>query len=425
MKRIIACVLSLITVFTLLPGCSRIIERDYSYSEPHAQEYTEQADGQILVVDDYEGLRSALLYYINALSRTAQIRLSNYSGNITEDVSAVCLDVVRTDPLASFCVDYISHEYSRIVSFYEVTFTITYTRTRQEIDSIRHVYSSSAAREALKAAYSERKESLYLRCYYYDGWAEQLQAYLEQFYYDLPDCALLMPELVIQAYPEECPQLILEVKINYETSSRVQMLRKEMLSTLSAKVAEELGLYDINTQNREEVVQALFDIYTWLYTNVRYDETAEDAATTNSRYRKTSSFTAYGAFYVSVATSEGYALAFKLLCDLAGIDCSVVVGRRNNLNCCWNIVTVGNKKYHIDPSAPFVSSLEEGFLRSDSSLSETYRWNLSSYPICPEDYDAADLIDAFLPPVTDDVSDDVTHDLTIVPDESDEPTPEE
>ncbi len=413
MKRILACALSFITVFTLLPGCSRLIERDYSYSEPHAQEYTEQADGQLLVVDDYEGLRSALLYYISDMSRTAAIRLSNYSGNVAEDVSAVCLDVVRNDPVAAFSVDYISHEYSRIVSYYEVTFTITYSRTRQEMDQILHVYSAAAAREALKAAYSTRQENLYLRCYYYDGWADQLETYLNQFYYDLPDCALLIPELVIQAYPEEGTQLILEVKINYETSARVQMLRKEMLNTLADKTAEALGLYDTVISDKDDVVKTLFDIYTWLYSNVRYDVAAEEAATTNLRYNKTSSFTAYGALYVSLATSEGYALAYKLLCDLAGIDCRVVQGRRNNLNCCWNIVTVEGKKYHVDPSAAFVTGFEDGFLRSDTSLSETYRWNLSAYPICPEDYPASDLFEEFIPPVQDEVPGGVTDDIAL------------
>ena len=398
MKRILACVLSLVTILTLLPGCSRLLDRDYAYSSPHAQEYTEQADGQALVVDDYEGLRSALLYYINDMARSAPIRLNNYSGSITEDVSTVCLDVVRNDPIAAFCVDYISHEYTRIVSYYEVTFTITYSRTRQEMDSIHQVYSAAAAREVLKAAYSDRQEKLYLRCYYYDGWADQLESYLSQFYYDLPECALLMPELAIQAYPEGSDQTILEVKINYETSERVQMLRKEMISTLSDKVAKELGLYNTVRSSEEDVVKKLFAIYCWLYENVRYDLTAEEAATTNARYTKTSSFTAYGALYVSLATSEGYALAYKLLCDLAGIDCRVVQGRRNNLNCYWNIVTVGTKKYHVDPSAPFVGEFEDGFLRSDSALSETYRWNLSSYPICPEDRAVAELFEAYLPP---------------------------
>jgi hypothetical protein len=79
--------------------------------------------------------------------------------------------------------------------------------------------------------------------------------------------------------------------------------------------------------------------------------------------------------------SEGFSLAYKLLCDQAGLSCIVVPGTRNGLPYFWNIVTIAEKSYHIDTFS------EDPALHfcSDTDLTKRgYNWNPEKYPPCAE-----------------------------------------
>ena len=61
-----------------------------------------------------------------------------------------------------------------------------------------------------------------------------------------------------------------------------------------------------------------------------------------------SSFSAVGVFQHGVAVCQGYAYAFELLCDLAGIECELVTGTGNGGGHAWNQVKVDGQWYNID-----------------------------------------------------------------------------
>lgn len=71
-----------------------------------------------------------------------------------------------------------------------------------------------------------------------------------------------------------------------------------------------------------------------------YDETAEDK------------YSAYGCLIEGKAVCEGYAKAFKFLCDKAGIPCIDVIGTVNDNGVIeshmWNMVKINQEWYHID-----------------------------------------------------------------------------
>jgi len=94
-------------------------------------------------------------------------------------------------------------------------------------------------------------------------------------------------------------------------------------------------------------------------------------------------------FINGYAVCEGYAKAFKLLCDEANIPCIIVVGTafspKNNLeNHAWNIIHLKTGNYNVDttwnrciggPFAPYYNA-------SDELFSWDHRWNTSFYPKC-------------------------------------------
>lgn len=56
---------------------------------------------------------------------------------------------------------------------------------------------------------------------------------------------------------------------------------------------------------------------------------------------------AYGALVEGKAVCEGYARAFKYLCDKVGIPCELVIGS-TDVDHMWNVVEIDGKWYHVD-----------------------------------------------------------------------------
>ncbi|MCC8047591.1 MAG: hypothetical protein LIO52_00655, partial [Oscillospiraceae bacterium] len=93
----------------------------------------------------------------------------------------------------------------------------------------------------------------------------------------------------------------------------------------------------------------------------------------------------YAAILGGSADSQGAALAMKLLCDAAGVECIVVEGyssAQTGSTHWWNIVTIDDVSYHIDVERMALDGEGEGFLLSDSDIWGEYIWDTDSYPEC-------------------------------------------
>lgn len=71
------------------------------------------------------------------------------------DLTAACLEVSHEDPLGAYAVDYIKHEFSRILTYYQATITIGYRRTLEQIRSVVPVTGSSAIRSEVQGALAQ------------------------------------------------------------------------------------------------------------------------------------------------------------------------------------------------------------------------------------------------------------------------------
>ena len=76
------------------------------------------------------------------------------------------------------------------------------------------------------------------------------------------------------------------------------------------------------------------------------------------------------------------ALAFKALCDIVEVDCTVVAGRLDRAEHYWNIVTVDGASYHVDVSAAAERGLAATFFISDADMWGHYWWDNENYPQC-------------------------------------------
>ena len=120
----------------LLTGCESMLHGEYLTVEPHSMLSAAEDDSSVIRVENYQELVSGILSLVSACQEQGVIQLSNYNTRDVEaDLTAACLEVSHEDPLGAYAVDYIKHEFSRILTYYQATITIGYRRTLEQIRS--------------------------------------------------------------------------------------------------------------------------------------------------------------------------------------------------------------------------------------------------------------------------------------------------
>lgn len=335
----------------LLTGCQTMLERSHSSVQPHGQSLTAPEDPSALEAENYQELVSAVLYLVTRHAESGVIRLYNYTGDAEADLTTACLEVVQKDPLGAFAVDYIKHEVTRIVSYYEAGVTITYRRTAEEMGQIVSVTGSSAIKSELRDALAVFAPVVILRVSYFAEDDEYLLSLIRQAYYDTPQSAFGPPRVSLSLYPDVGIQRVVEIGLDYPDAVDALAPKQARLEETAATLLPK----EKNSGARQ--------VYDLLLGRVRPDSGGTRG-------------TAYDALVDGLANDEGLALAYKLLCDRAGLTCTVVQGTLEEQPHFWNIVTTDSGSRHVDASAALYGL-------TDTQLAErgAYRWD-SSYPIC-------------------------------------------
>ena len=345
-------ILSLLLAGVLtLTGCASMRERDYVVISPYQPVSNLSDTSSALRVESYQELVNAILYLVTMGEEQGVLNLHNYTQDVKTDLTRACQEVLQEDPLGAYSVEYISHDYSLIVSYYEVNLQITYRRSREQVGAITAVTGSSAIRRVISRALTSFDPESVLRISYFTENEDYIRALVEQAYYDSPSTALGMPETEINLYPKSGTQRIVEIGLTYPESSETLRQRSRQLTDLALALVTE----DATAQS--------------LYASVA------DGLTLSEGSGKSS---AYDALVEKESDSEGVALAYQLLCDQAGIECYLVRGVLNGENHFWNIVRSEDGEYrHMDLAAG-LSGLTDEELTSHG----TYAWDYREYPDC-------------------------------------------
>ena len=157
-----------LTAALLLSGCTSMLERSHVSATAHV-DYSVTEDSSILRTETYQGLVNAIIYFVNERTSGGTIRLYNYTGDVEADLSRACDEVLHDDPLGAFAVRDIVSESTRILTYYEVKLTITYSRSEEAVAAIREVSGTSALRQELADMVSARDDSRTLLVSYFAG----------------------------------------------------------------------------------------------------------------------------------------------------------------------------------------------------------------------------------------------------------------
>lgn len=332
-KRLL--VLSLALLFTL-PSCASMLNRSYSSVTPHVDKPTTAEDPSVLRVENYRELVSAVLYLVSQGAGEGTIQLYDYAGDVASDLASACLEVATQDPLAAYAVDYIRHESTRVVSYYEAKLDIHYRRTMEQVRSMVNVTGTGAIRTELQKALSHFDPEVVLRVAYFSQDEASIAQLIRQVYYDTPAYALGMPEAEINLYPDSGRERVVEILLAYP--DRDIRADSGALSHMVERIAETYWALE-----EEEVVRRAAQA---LAERVTYDFDGPSNA--------------YDALVEGKADSEGMALTYSLLCgralDGTGDGCGIVVGswmdgEGNETPRFWNAVTLsGGRTLYLDPT---------------------------------------------------------------------------
>lgn len=291
-----------------LSGCSAMLERSYEVSAPHVDRPTTAEDSSTLRVKDYRELVSAVLYLVSQGEETGVIQLYDYAGDVEADLAAACLEVATQDPLGAYCVDYIRHETTRVVSYHQATLSLYYRRTPEQVASMVNVTGTSAIRAELRQALGSFDQEVVLRVAYLAEDRDSLSKLVRQTYYDTPVTALGMPQVEINLYPDSGSQRVVEILLTYPESP-------EELTRRSQRVADILEIYDLgsNTSSGDQA-----DMARYVLGRIRF----------MAEYDPEAGGTLYDTLVEERANSEGFALAYAVFCGQfnGGPVCNVVEG---------------------------------------------------------------------------------------------------
>lgn len=374
-KRMAALLAAVIFAAACMTGCESMLEREYIVTSSHAEMTEAPQDTASVRLGSIDEVMEHLSEAVRAGETELSVQLA-YHGDDLEGELRDAIAEYRNDPICAYAVQLIPYRITKILTYYEIRFDISYRRTAQQIAAIREVASPEAFEQELRAMLSVFESTRAFLIPSYDPERYDFEAVFNEIYENTPAVAYGVTGVSGTLSPESGDARVMEVTVSY-TAGAAALLTKSMSASSLAKVI---------ASTADETGDALYvELHDALCRFARYDEETENADLSLTKTVYTDPYTAYGALAQNRAVSTGYAMAYKLLCDEADIPCRIVHGRLGSSDHSWNLVQLSDGNwYHVDVSLDD----EEGktgyrfFGLTDEEMSLTHQWDVTKTPVC-------------------------------------------
>jgi hypothetical protein len=382
MKRRIAATALVLALAVSLSGCSSMFNKEYLAISDYENEPPYYDSDEATEVRNYYGLKSAITFMVNNHDDYGELLFMSYDGDASSDLAQACWEVKNSTAYGAYSVDYMSYEIEHIVSYYKANIYVTYKRTAEEIEQIVKISNTGSISDTIEGSLDVMDESLLIWVLTNIADSDIIKEYAEKVYYSNPMGAVIKPEITVTSYPETGVHRIFEIKFDYGFGIRELQLMKEKLTD---------AVSSVTAQVKEKTPEAMaLSACVKLYNSCAYDPEGKQREAALSGDLALGS-TAYGALTEYYADSEGFAMAYKALCDTLGIECIVVRGSLDKSYHAWNIIKLGEAYYHVDVSQCAAMGVSSAFLNPDSAMWGRYWWDIEVYPACEGTLDYYDV----------------------------------
>ena len=359
MRRITGCILILALALSL-SACGSFFEKEYFSSSAYEPPERESGYEGATEVSSYIELTIAVNNLVSEHGERGLLHFTNYSGDIAEDLAAACREVSTGTALGNYAVDYISYDLDRIVAYYEAEVYVYYKRSAEDLESMFSVNTDEAFYDVVRAALAGRETRLTVSIG--ASAIDEVGALdcVDAAYFSDPLACVERPGAEATVYTGGGLQRIVELELDYGATDSVLASRRGALENTIARLT--------GSATSESAAYRALQCAIALTDDCAHSEDAPG--------------TLWSALMAGEADSEGMAVAYKALCDAAGIDCLVVEGRLDREEHYWNIITVDGESYHVDTSRTMELGYGATFLISDAQMWGGYWWDNSEYPEC-------------------------------------------
>lgn len=362
----------------LLSGCSAMLERGHETVYTHV-DYAVTEDDSVLRAESYQGLVNAILYFVNGRYTRGTVRLYNYTGDVEGDLTNARDEVMYEDPLGSYAVRALTYDTTRILTYYEVEFRISYSRTAQEMKDLREVMGLAGVRQELSRLVTEQRGSAVFLASSFSGDQALVEDLLELAGYSAP--ALYrhhdLRQATVSLYPETGIRRVIEVTLNWSQS-------------IDAVAEEEKGY----AQLLDNAAASLLEANPPDGEGYTVEELAAIVRSAAGPRHTDGTNLALDALSGESASDFGLLMAMEYLCQQCGIEVEPVNGSAG----LWLIVSTAGGYRHLLPAGLWPVEEEEAgeeeptepekLLYTDQELAELgYTWPNALHPAC-EDYAA-------------------------------------
>lgn len=378
MKKCLAIMLCLCLMLSAA-GCGSMFSADYYFSEPY-REGDSASEGEETELRNYAALRAAILDMVYARETNAMLRFGSYAGSLVDDLAAICLEIKSSTPIGAYAVKDINYDTTRIVSYYTAEIEIEYKRSAEEINSVVSVNGLGELGSHILSVLEEYGAETVVKIYSSAADEEYISSLVAESYFADPFLLPAQPEVLVEAYPDAGPDRIYVLDFRYDAMPQRLTEMDALLEESARGIAERMG--------RDDDANLYLRAAMLLGANCVEDESGEWADT------------AYGCIVEGRASSLGFAMGYKALCDSLGLECVVVRGERNEKGVSphsWNIITLDGMNYHVDVSR-ITENPAGAFLLSDSDLWGEYDWDRERYPLCDSELGYVDFYGQAAPP---------------------------
>ena len=359
----------------LISGCGGLLESDrYVESRHYIAPYNKTEDTEERIeVSGYDELMDAVLNLIMGHEGSGKYIIYNYEGeDLQEDIERVESEILNYNPIGAYAVSGIDGVIRRVASYTELDVSIEYKKTKEQVDSIVNVSTLRYLRTELLSAMSEYRDEVVFHTAL-DITEDFVREYIRETYYQNPRNIIMLPGVAIETILMGSAGRIVELRFGYIEQTSILRDYSVSLNLYIRRNAE----FAAGGNDGEILISLIENIIA----SARFDVAAARAISEHGTQNFAA--TAFGALVRQGAVGEGFAMAFKALCDELGFDCRIVLGNLNGMIHAWNIVLLSGDYYHIDVAMSAFDGIESFFLKTDEDFADMlYIWDFENTVRC-------------------------------------------